>query len=362
MKEISVNSNNKVYKVYMDNDINKIFLAFEENKVRKNGKIFIITDDNVYSIYEEKIKKLVKNLNYNIFIMQHGEENKSYNTISKIYEFLLQNECDRKDLLVAFGGGIVGDITGYVAATYMRGLKYVSVPTTLISQVDSSVGGKVAYNFNNVKNLIGTFYDPSFVFISVSFLKTLSKREFINGMGEVMKYCIIKDANLFKYIKTNMKAILELENDKLIYIVKECIKIKADVVERDYNDLGYRNILNFGHTIGHAIEIDSNYEVSHGEAVSLGTLAAIKLSEMKFFIDSNIYKEIKKMYSKLGMKINYDIVDKDKFLKTIKHDKKIENNKIKFTLLEDIENCQTKVDITEDEIEKAISESIGRNL
>ena len=263
--------------------------------------------------------------------------------------------------MIAFGGGIVGDIVGFAAATFMRGIRYINVPTTLISQVDSAIGGKVAYNINGIKNVIGCFYDPIFVFISVNFLKTLNKMQFISGLGEVIKYGLIKSPELLKYLKENIKAVMELENDKLMYIVKECLKIKASVVEEDYKDLGYRNILNFGHTIGHAIETDSSYLIPHGIAVALGSLVSIKLSEMKLNLNPNIYIEIEDIYKKITIETFYKVDNLNSFLYSIKHDKKMENNNIKFTLLENVGACKIKVDVSEEEIIKALKESIGRS-
>ncbi len=349
MKEICINSRNKNYKVYIDNDISKIFLAFNEHKLKSTDKFYIITDDKVYSLYEKKLKLLMKNYNYKIFVFNQGEENKTYKTVEEIYNFLIENNADRNSILIAFGGGIVGDTVGFVAATFMRGIKYINVPTTLISQVDSAIGGKVAYNIKGIKNAIGCFYDPIFVFVSVNFLKTLNKMQFISGLGEVIKYGLIESSELLKYIKENIKAIMELENDKLLYIVKECLKIKASVVEKDYEDLGYRNILNFGHTIGHAIESDSNY------------LTSIKISEMKLKLNTNIYKEIENLYKKINIETFYKVDNLDLFLYSIKHDKKMEGNNIKFTLLEDVGACKIKIDVSEEEIIEALKESIGRS-
>lgn len=361
MKEICINNRNKNYKVYIDNDISKISLAFNEHKLKSTDKFYIITDDKVYSLYEKKLKLLMKDYNYKIFVFNQGEENKTYKTVEEIYDFLIENNADRNSILIAFGGGIVGDIVGFVAATFMRGVKYINVPTTLISQVDSAIGGKVAYNIKGIKNAIGCFYDPIFVFVSVNFLKTLNKMQFISGLGEVIKYGLIESSELLKYIKENIKAIMELENDKLLYIVKECLKIKASVVEKDYEDLGYRNILNFGHTIGHAIESDSNYLIPHGIAVALGSLTSIKISEMKLKLNANIYKEIENLYKKINIETFYKVDNLELFLYSIKHDKKMEDNNIKFTLLEDVGACKIKIDVSEEEIIEALKESIGRS-
>lgn len=359
MKEIILESVELKHRVYINNNLNRFHNILLENKIKDTDNIFIITDKNVYSLYKDRIEQFINKNRYFVFEMDQGEENKNINTINKIYDFLIENHANRHSVLIAFGGGIVGDITGFVASTYMRGVRFINIPTTLLSQVDSSIGGKVGYNHRETKNLIGNFYNPLFVYVSTSFLKTLSKKEFLNGLGEIIKYSLIKDNDLDYFIEKNIKFILEREQDKLIYIVKECLSIKANIVEEDFRDLGIRNSLNFGHTVGHAIEVDSNYSISHGEAVALGVLVALKLSEKKLNLDKNVYKNIVQLYKKLNLPLFYKVDNYKIFLYAIRHDKK-NRDKIRFTLLEKKGKVKVKMEVEESEIVKAIKESIDR--
>lgn len=345
------------YRVYIDNNMDKFPISLLQNKIKQSDKIFIITDDKVFSIYQEKLKSFTSKYNCKIYSFPNGESNKNYKTVEGIYEFLLKNNADRESILVAFGGGVVGDITGFVAATFMRGISYINIPTTLISQVDSCIGGKTGYDFLNVKNSIGCFYNPMYVFISTSFLKTLSKEQFFDGFGEIIKYGLINNRNILDFINKNYKQINVFEGDKLSFIVKECLKTKEKFVEQDLRDTGMRNILNFGHTIGHGIEVSSNYEVTHGRAVALGMLVELKLSEHKFGLSNDIYKSIEELYSKYNLPTKYKVDNYSMFLYAIRHDKKNDSD-IRFVLLEEVEKCKIKVCITEKEIITAVKASI----
>ncbi|MEG0772933.1 3-dehydroquinate synthase [Clostridium sp.] len=360
MKELIVNADNSSCKIYLDHNIETLESALGEHKITTNHKFFVITDDNIYGAYKEKLEGILKKYNYKIFIMKHGEDYKSYETVKDIYEFLLKNDGDRNSIIIAFGGGIVGDISGYVAATYMRGIKYINIPTTLMSMVDSSIGGKVAYNFNGIKNLIGTFYNPIFIFISVEFLKTLPRNEVINGFSEVIKHGLLKDKNLLKYCKDNLNEIVAVKNDKLIYIIERCIDIKNEIVKRDYKDNDFRNVLNFGHTIGHGIEVISNHQISHGYAVALGILVELKISEYMMDLDEEVYNEMEKLFHTIGFPTKYKVDNMNMFMYAINHDKKNTNNNINFSLLEDVEKPITKVIVSDKVIRESIRESIER--
>ncbi|AVQ45309.1 3-dehydroquinate synthase [Clostridium botulinum] len=359
MKEIILESLELKHRVYINNNLNRFHNILLENKIKDTDSIFIVTDKNIYSLYKHKMEQFINKNKYFVFVMNTGEENKNINTVNKIYDFLIDNNANRHSVLIAFGGGIVGDITGFVASTYMRGIRFINIPTTLLAQVDSSIGGKVGYNHREIKNLIGNFYNPVFVYVSTSFLKTLSEREFLNGLGEIIKYSLIRENDLSYFIEKNIKFILEREQDKLIHIVKECLSIKAAIVEEDFRDLGMRNSLNFGHTVGHAIEANSNYKISHGEAVALGILVALKLSEKKLNLDKNIYNNIVKLYKKLNLPLFYKVDNYKTFLYAIRHDKK-NRDKIRFALLEEVGKVKVKVEVEENEIIKAIKESIDR--
>lgn len=360
MKEIDISGGSYTYKVYIDESTSNFNNALKNNDIQINNKFFIITDHQVHSIYRDRIGELFEEVNYKVLAIPSGENNKNFNTIESIYKFLMENSCDRSSTLVAFGGGIVGDLVGYVAATYMRGMKYISIPTTIISMVDSSVGGKVGYNFENIKNVIGTFYTPIFVFISIDFLRTLPNNEFINGIAEVVKYGVIKERQLLYYLEHNLKSILSLDKDKLFYIIEKSLRTKHEVVSVDFKDKDYRNILNFGHTIGHGIEIASNHGIAHGYAVALGMLVELKLSQYKLNFKKEDYDYIYYLMNSIGFPTKYKVDNMDLFMYAIKHDKKTENNQIKFSLVEEIGISKTGVVIDEGLIEKAMEESIER--
>lgn len=357
MKEIQVNSSsNGNYKIYIDKDIDELYNLV---KKYKNRKIFLITDDIVYKLHKNIIHDFEKKIGCNTFYFLHGEENKSINTVNKIYDFLLKNSANRESILIGIGGGLVGDVAGFVASTYMRGIKFINIPTTMLSQIDSCIGGKVGYNYNRIKNLVGNFFNPEFVYICPYFLNTLSEVQFRDGLGELVKYGIIDSMEFFNYINDNFQKIIDKDEEILINIIEKCLTIKKDVVTRDFRDTGLRNILNFGHTVGHAVEISSGFNISHGEAVALGSLTAIKISEYKFSISKNIYASTVRILKKLGLPVTYKIENYPSFLYAIKHDKKNDSS-IRFVLIEDIGKCKIKVEVNEKDIERALSESIDR--
>lgn len=248
--------------------MHKIYIGHNIKKILPTGKGVVITDRNVNRYWGKEIKAL----GLPVYVIPPGERSKSLKMAERIYKALLRFGLDRQSFLVAFGGGVVGDLTGYVAATYMRGISYIQIPTTLMAQVDSSIGGKTGVNLPEGKNLVGCFWQPEAVFIDIKFLNTLPKRELKNGLAEVIKYGIIKDKKLFEYLgkkKFNWK-----------FIISRCARIKADIVRRDERETkGLRTILNYGHTIGHAIETSNKYKgITHGEAVAIGMKLAARIS------------------------------------------------------------------------------------
>ena len=241
-----------------------------------SGKVLILSDENIRRLYPLIFKEFKKS-NVEMFFIKPGENSKRFETVENIIGFMLKKGFDRSSLLVALGGGVVGDIGGFAASIYMRGIQYVQVPTTLLSQVDSSVGGKTGVNHTLGKNMIGTFYQPKAVFIDTGFLKTLNEREFLNGFAEVIKHGIIRSEKLFTFLETNLNEIINRNQVFLDKIVIENCRIKSDVVSKDEKEKNLRAILNFGHTFGHAVETLTGYRTySHGEALLLGMKAAIK--------------------------------------------------------------------------------------
>ncbi|ERI91299.1 3-dehydroquinate synthase [Clostridiales bacterium oral taxon 876 str. F0540] len=346
------------YNVYIDNSIKGLYDALKAN-INKNEKIFFVTDSCVNKNYEDLINNLSKAFNADVCIINHGEENKNYDTINYIYSFLIDGKADRNSIIIAIGGGVVGDLTAFTAATFMRGIKFINVPTTLVSQVDSCIGGKSGYNFKEIKNVIGCFHNPEFVYISTHFLKSLNRNQLLDGFGEIIKYGLTIDKDILEFLDMNSNNLFLLEDTVYMSIIKKCINIKSNVIDKDFTDKAFRNILNFGHTTAHAIEVESNYSVPHGIAVALGILTALKLSEQLFDLNKGIYKDTIKLYTKLGMPSSYKVDNYEAFLYAIKHDKK-NNDKINFVLLEDLNRCKIKVEVNEDDILLALKNSIDK--
>ena len=326
----------------------------------ENRKIAVITDTNVGKIYGEEVKKCFDSITDTcvIYEIPAGEENKQLSEIKKIYEFLMDKHFDRHDLLVALGGGVVGDMCGFTAATYLRGISFVQVPTTLLAQTDSSVGGKTGVDLNSVKNMVGAFYMPSLVYINVSTLKTLDGRQYASGFAEVMKYGLIKDQNFYEYLIENMYEINDKDPEVVMEIVKKSCDIKRAVVEKDPTEKGERALLNFGHTLGHAIEKHKNFELAHGECVALGSIAAAFISWKRELISMEEYYEIRDMFVPFNLPISIEDVDKDAVLELTKSDKKSDSGKIKFILLKKIGKAFIDDTVTRDEMEAALDEII----
>lgn len=360
MKELIIkNSSEYSYRVYIDSTFDKFHNLLEENRMHGKDKLFFITDDSVYNIYKEYLMNIKEKYKCNIYYFVHGEENKNINTIGNVYTFLAQNHADKNSVIIALGGGAVSDIAGFAASTYMRGIRYINIPTTLISQIDTCIGGKNGYNYNGIRNIIGSFYNPSFVYVCVNFLKTLDNKQFINGIGEAVKYGAIKSKALLEYISNNCRQILERENDKLLYIVKECLSIKANIVKENYDDFDMMNILNFGHTISHGIEISSGYKVQHGEAVALGILVTLKLSEYKLHMPYSNYTKMRNIYFKMGLPVKYKVDNMETFMYAINRDRK-NNESINMVLMEDFEKCRIRVPVSSNEVIRAMKESIDK--
>lgn len=359
MREINVKSDNKDYIVYVDKNLDMLSKTMYENGISAEDKIFLITDSKVYSLFKDFIKQMEQKYNCRVYSFNEGEESKNKDTIEDIYTFLIENDANRKSILIAFGGGVVGDIVGFVSSTFMRGIKYINIPTTLISQVDSCTGGKVGYNYKKIKNLIGAFYNPVFVFVNVSFTKTLDELQFRSGLGEVLKYGISLDDKLFKFLGNNCLEILNRNEEQLMFLVQSCLEIKKIIVEKDFHDDNLRNKLNFGHTVGHVLETLSEYKIPHGIAVALGMLVAIKLSEKKLGLDKNIYKEVENIYCKFGIPVSYKVDNYCLFLYAINRDKK-NDEAIRFVLLEALGSSKVKIRVNDRDIFQAIKESIYR--
>lgn len=317
---------------------------------RSESKFLIITDENVFSLYEDRIKSIMKGLEYFIFKITPGEESKSIENFVEINKFLVENNFNRGDAIIAFGGGVVGDLGGYVAASYLRGIDFLAVPTTLLSMIDSSVGGKNGINFMNFKNQVGSFYFPIYVHIDYSFLETLDERNINNGLAEIFKYSVLKDRELFDYLKTAD----DLDYEMIIY---KSLNIKLDFVRDDERDRGKRQKLNLGHTIGHGIESLSNYQLNHGESIGIGTIYMARAAYKLGLAEDDFYKDLIEAFKNHNLPISYDF-DTDEILEVLKHDKKIKNNRINVIIPTKIgEVMSKKIDF--DELREIIE--LGKN-
>jgi len=320
-------------------------------------KIALISNPTVYSLYGERVSDSIKNAGFDLLTVTipDGEQYKNLDTLKNIYDELLKFKLDRKSALIALGGGVVGDIAGFAASTYMRGIAYIQLPTTLLAQVDSSVGGKTGIDHELGKNMIGAFWQPGLVWIDVETLKTLPMRELLAGLAEVIKYGVIYDRELFDFLEINRDNLLDLDNSALTHIIKRSCEIKADVVSRDERESGLRAILNYGHTIGHAIETVTKYKrFLHGEAVAIGMNLEARLSMMLDLLDEEQASRIKALIdsynlpSEMPSDVNVSSVSL-----SMKLDKKTVAGELKFILPEKIGHVR---------IQKGISDKNLREL
>lgn len=302
-----------------------------------NGQqIFIVTQKKIADHHLEKLKNhFDSNFQVDIFFLPDGEQHKNIFNWQKIIDELIAKKHDRTTTLIALGGGVVGDITGFAAACYQRGVNYIQVPTTLIAQVDSAIGGKTAVNHPSAKNMIGAFYHPQSIIVDVSLLLTLPEREYVSGFAEMIKYGLIADKKFFNFLEKNVEKLLARDLETLEYVISHCIKIKTSIVKKDEKDKNIRKILNFGHTFGHAIEKFYSYQILHGEAVAMGIKYAAELSCELEMISSKDVEKITSLLNQFQLLRNR-IPAIEHLLPLMQHDKKIENRTINFVLLEKI--------------------------
>ncbi|NLJ78228.1 MAG: 3-dehydroquinate synthase [Tissierellia bacterium] len=313
-----------------ENCIGKLNEYLRSNRATE---LYIITDDNVNALHMEKLKEVIKGYDMNTYTLSPGEESKSISTILSIYDDLIENNIDRDAIILSFGGGVVGDIAGFAASTYKRGLKYIQIPTTLLAQVDSSVGGKVGIDYGGYKNIVGSFYFPELTLVDIQFLDTLKDREIICGLGEVLKYGLIYDYDLFQFTMDNMEQIYNKDLDILLQIIRRSITIKEEVVNRDRYDTGLRMILNFGHTIGHGIEAYYDFgRYNHGEAIILGMIYESKIAYRMGLIDEKYFQTIYQGLRKLVAPVKFNGYEIEQLIHRMKNDKKNKGDRIAFIL------------------------------
>ena len=354
IQEINLNLEKNSYKILVGKSIFNKITDFLQNK--NYSKIIVISDKNVAKIYRNNFIKILPNIDF--IEIESGESSKSFDNLQKVCEEILQKNIDRKTLLIAFGGGVVGDLTGFCASILLRGLDFVQIPTTLLAMIDSSVGGKTAINSKFGKNLIGSFYQPKLVICDIDFLETLPNREFRAGYAEIVKYGFIFDEKFFDYLDENLDKIFAKDQQILQKIIARSCEIKSQIVARDEREKGERAILNFGHTFAHIFETETNYsgELNHGEAVAIGMMMASQLSFEIALINKEINDKILNHLQKSGFELNVKNIRSNWNLKNlINHlfkDKKTENNQLTFILLEKIGKAKICKNILIEDIEK----------
>ncbi|MDO5402860.1 MAG: 3-dehydroquinate synthase [Eubacteriales bacterium] len=359
-KSITIHMDKKpIYDIKIERDFNMLSESFLKLGV-KGHKICIVTDSNVGPIYANAVKKELEKTKNEVYVytFEAGENNKNLDTVQNVYEFLIKNNFDRKDMLAALGGGVVGDLTGYTAATYLRGIDFIQIPTSLLAQVDSSIGGKTGVDFRAYKNMVGAFYQPKLVYMNISVLNSLSKRLFNSGFGELIKHGLIKDREFFNWLKTNVKEIKALNQDTLEKMIETSCNIKKNVVENDPKEQAERALLNFGHTLGHAIEKLMDFKLYHGECVVLGMIAALKITQMRGLITEKEYEAAYEMFKLYEFPLTVTGISIEDTILVSKSDKKMEGSVIKFILLNAVGNAYIDRTVTEDEMRKALENII----
>lgn len=349
--------NKPCYDIYITRDFSEVTQEFAPF-ITRNTKVCIVTDSNVRGLHADALKAELDKLSgkVDIYTVPAGEEHKTPDSVRDIYTFLIQEGYGRKDYLVALGGGVIGDMTGFAAATYLRGVDYIQVPTTLLSQCDSSIGGKTGVDFDGYKNMVGAFKMPRLVYMNMSTLLTLEDRQYFSGLGEVMKHGLIKDARFYTWLIDQMYEICERNLDVLEEMILRSCTVKKQVVEKDPTEQGDRMLLNFGHTIGHAIEKARHFQLFHGECVALGAVAAAYISWKREMISMEEYYEIRDMFVPFYLPITVEDIDPQEVLKLMKSDKKAQAGTIKFILLERIGKAVIDATVSDEEILSAIRE------
>lgn len=343
---------NVIYTIELTNDFKDLCKELSRLGIDSDRKLCIVTDSNVAPLYAEEVKKQLSTSFLNIFvhIFPAGEASKNTDTVGTLYQFLIENHFDRKDILLALGGGVVGDLTGFTAATYLRGIDFIQIPTTLLSQVDSSIGGKTGVDFMQYKNMVGAFYQPKLVYMNLSVLHSLPRKQIVSGMGEIIKHGLIKDAAYFEWLIAHEKDIWALDPQILEEMIYISCNIKRDVVERDPKEQGERALLNLGHTIGHSIEKLSDFTLYHGECVGLGIVAASYLSMQLGHISAEDFARIKNALSLFELPLQIDGFDAREVLLATKSDKKMVGNQVKFILLKEIGNAYIYRELGDEQI------------
>jgi 3-dehydroquinate synthase len=357
MKKIDVKLGQNSYSIIIGGGI----LSQTGEKLKELGlrdKAVIITNPAVNKLYGAAVKQCLIDAGFKTTVLEvpDGEKYKTLESAGKLYRQLAEFGTERATPILALGGGVIGDLAGFAAATYLRGVPLVQLPTTLLAQCDSSIGGKTAVNHKQLKNEIGSFYQPKMTISDVSTLRSLPKDEFTNGLAEVIKHAVIKDERFFGYLEKNLDRIKSLDDNVLEAVVAKSARIKVEFVESDEKDMGLRNMLNFGHTIGHAVESASNFQVAHGQAVSIGMMAAANLAVRMELMDAGNITRLKNLLNKAGLMTKLPQLEVKQVMHAIQYDKKVQGGKIRFVLPRAIGQVLITDDVSAAVIEKVLGE------
>lgn len=344
-----------IYPIVIEKDYSHLAEVLSDMELQ-NRKICIVTDSHVAPYYASEVMEIAREVaSYAmIFSFPAGEQSKTLDVIEDLYEELIKAHFDRKDILLALGGGVVGDMTGYAAANYLRGIRVVQLPTSLLAMVDSSIGGKTGVDFRGYKNMIGAFHQPSAVYMNLSVLQTLTEEQYFSGFGEIIKHGLIKDMQYFNLIEEKLDELKDRDLDALEIVISGSCHIKRKVVENDPKEQGERALLNFGHTLGHAIEKLMDFQMLHGACVSVGMMAAASLSVQRGYITKQQYEQIKNTLQSLQLPVQISGLQSNDILRVSKSDKKMNAGQIRFILLENLGHAIMCDDVTDDEILQAL--------
>ena len=354
-----------IYDIVMEENYDKLGKEVAALSVQER-RLCVVTDSTVAELYSETVIRQLEPVckEVHLFVFEAGEKNKNLDTVRKLYEFLIQNHYDRNDMLVALGGGVVGDLCGFTAATYLRGIRFIQVPTTLLSQVDSSIGGKTGVDFDAYKNMVGAFHMPQLVYTAAASLLTLTEEQFACGMGEVIKHGLIMDAGYYEWLQEHREEILARDLSICEQMILISCRIKRDVVEQDPTEQGIRGILNFGHTLGHAIEKLMDFKLLHGQCVALGSIAAAYLSAGRGEITMDEAVQIRNVFEEFGLPVSIKDfgLAKEAVIAATKNDKKMDSGKIKFILLHRIGEAFIDRTVTDEQMEQSLDLLMGGAL
>ena len=351
------------YHIYLEPDFAKLLEAVEPLNI-KERKLCIVADSTTAELYGAELKEILKETctYVSMFVFPAGEVNKTLNTVRDLYEHLILEKFDRKDMLVALGGGVVGDLTGFAAATYLRGIGFIQIPTTLLSQVDSSIGGKTGVDFDAYKNMVGAFHMPRLVYMNLNVLKTLPDRQFACGMGEIIKHGLIQDSDYLEKLSKYQREIREKNYAALLWMVAGSCKVKRHVVEEDPTEQGIRAWLNFGHTIGHSVEKLKDFTLCHGECVAIGCAAAAWMSWKRGLISEKEKEATEQLLLDYQLPVRVKGLKPEDIVKTTKLDKKMDAGKVKFVLLKKIGEAFVTRDVEDEELLRASRYVCGEEI